>query len=206
MTDYWLANNIVRTGPPPAYQGGRIHPPNPEAHAKLRAYWEPRTVRRALPSDNPAVNLDATLHKRAQARARGVSMPSNRPLDDEYIRQAHALYMSGVAFEDVAAQYNISEKSLRRRCRQLDLPTNELDMLRQEIANLRARNAELELALADEQAITHSQELEIAQLEDEVKNLKSKLSVARVETDVENAMRLAVRAAGHIHTMSEAQP
>lgn len=36
----------IRTSQP-EYQGGRIYPPNPEAHAKLRAFWldQPRATR-----------------------------------------------------------------------------------------------------------------------------------------------------------------
>jgi hypothetical protein len=68
MSDYWVDNNIVRTGPAPEYVGGRIHPPNPRGHARLREFWTPRTKRRPLPSDSPAINLESTIHKRAQAR------------------------------------------------------------------------------------------------------------------------------------------
>lgn len=67
----------IRTGAP-AYQGGRIYPVDPEAAAKLRAFWEQENKKRPKararrPANNVVVNLARTLHERRKTRGKGGS-------------------------------------------------------------------------------------------------------------------------------------
>lgn len=57
---------LLRTGGGPEYQGGRVYPVSPEAHAKLRAHWQSK--RRGSEPRPAATKLARALEKRRQAR------------------------------------------------------------------------------------------------------------------------------------------
>lgn len=113
-------NDELRTGEA-EYQGGRIHPINPEAHAKLREFWQaktgPQQAREPLPDSTPRLE-----QKSSAARTDRVSRRINLPM--EQLEEAKRRHEAGEPLALMAAELGVSTITLILRLRETGYDTS----------------------------------------------------------------------------------
>jgi hypothetical protein len=107
----------VRTGEA-EYQGGRIYPIDPEAHAKLRAFWEakddPRPARESAPEPKTVGRASAARDGRSNRRI---------VLPPETLDKAMRRHEAGEPLSALAAEIGVSTITLILRLRETGYDT-----------------------------------------------------------------------------------
>jgi len=95
----------------PTYEGGRIYPVNPEAHAKLRAFW--------LAQSQPAQRARAPQIDEAPARQPGRRITLTLEQIEEVLRRLH----DDEQLSAIAADFGMSTMTLSLRLREAGYTT-----------------------------------------------------------------------------------
>ena len=102
---------LLRFGEAPEYQGGRVYPVAPEAHARLRAHWQEQKKReeqKRKGRTRPAETLARELQERRQAREAKVTITEMRTkLEPQQLAWLELLLRAG-ADEEALTEYRKS--------------------------------------------------------------------------------------------------